>query len=172
MSGELIDTRAGGNTAHARHLVRARTLATLMDSSIPIPGTGRKIGLDPLLGLVPFVGDFTGALVSVYIVLSAARGGVPAFTLIRMLGNVALDTLAGSVPILGDLFDAGWKSNLKNVALFERHLAADPGKARTAKQVTSLGAILMIATALLALALLTFVAFLVYLGIRHGVTGK
>lgn len=143
-----------------------------MDSSIPIPGTGRKIGLDPLLGLVPFVGDFTGALVSVYIVLSAARAGVPAFTLIRMLGNVALDTLAGSVPILGDLFDAGWKSNLKNVALFERHLAADSGKARTAKQVSSLGAILMIATALLALALLTFVAFLVYLGIQHGVTGK
>jgi hypothetical protein len=83
--------------APQRHLMRARAFATLMDSSITIPGTGRKIGLDPLLGLVPFVGDFAGAILSGYIVIAAALAGVPTFTLIRMLGNIAFDTLVGSI---------------------------------------------------------------------------
>jgi hypothetical protein len=102
---------------------RVRVLSKLLDNSIPIPGTGYKIGLDPIVGLIPGIGDLLGAVLSGYIILEAARAEVPAFTLARMLVNVGVDTLVGAVPALGDVFDAAWKSNTKNVALLERHLA-------------------------------------------------
>ena len=99
-----------------------RALARLLDNSIPIPGTPWKIGFDPIVGLIPGIGDLIGAVLSGYIVLEAARAEVPAFTLARMLMNVGIDTLLGAVPAFGDVFDAAWKSNTKNVALLERHL--------------------------------------------------
>ena len=101
---------------------RVRALARLLDDSIPIPGTPWKIGFDPIVGLIPGIGDLIGAVLSGYIVLEAARAEVPPFTLARMLLNVGIDTLLGSVPAFGDVFDAAWKSNTKNVALLERHL--------------------------------------------------
>ena len=110
---------------------RVRVLAKLLDNSIGIPGTGWKIGFDPIVGLIPGIGDLIGAVLSGYIILEAARAEVPSFTLARMLMNVGIDTLLGAVPALGDVFDAAWKSNMKNVALLERHLsrgAASSGK--------------------------------------------
>jgi hypothetical protein len=100
----------------------------LWDAAIRVPG-GIEIGLDPLVGLVPGAGDAVGALVSGYIVLAGARLGVPGSTLVRMLANLGIDALLGAVPVAGDLFDVAWKSNLKNVALIEQHLA-DPHAAR------------------------------------------
>jgi hypothetical protein len=102
---------------------RVRVLAKLLDNAIAIPGTGWKIGFDPIVGLIPGIGDLIGAVLSGYIILEAARAEVPAFTLTRMLVNVGVDTLLGSVPAVGDVFDAAWKSNTKNVALLERHFA-------------------------------------------------
>ncbi len=104
---------------------RVRVLAKLLDNSIAIPGTGWKIGFDPIVGLIPGIGDLIGAVLSGYIVLEAARADVPAMTLMRMLANVGIDTLLGAIPALGDVFDAAWKSNTKNVALLERHLSGD-----------------------------------------------
>lgn len=158
--------------ASERTLSRARSVATLLDSSIPIPGTGRKIGLDPILGLIPLVGDFAGALLSGYIVLAAAQAGAPTLTLIRMVANVAFDTLVGSVPAIGDLFDAAWKSNTKNVALFESHLAANAGQERSPQKAFRLGGILLVVSALAALALFTFVLGLVYLVAVHSLFGR
>jgi hypothetical protein len=103
---------------------RVRVLAKLLDNSISIPGTRWKIGFDPIVGLIPGIGDLIGAVMSGYIVLEAVRADVPAFTLARMLVNVGIDTLLGAVPAVGDLFDAAWKSNMMNVALLERHLVA------------------------------------------------
>jgi len=103
---------------------RVRALARLLDNAITVPGTNWKIGLDPIIGLIPGVGDMVGAVLSGYIVLEAVRAEVPTFTLARMLVNVGIDTLVGSVPALGDVFDAAWKSNSMNVALLERHLVA------------------------------------------------
>ena len=103
---------------------RVRVLAKLLDNSISIPGTPWKIGFDPIVGLIPGIGDLIGALLSGYIVLEAVRADVPAFTLARMLLNVGIDTLLGAVPAVGDLFDAAWKSNVMNVALLERHVVA------------------------------------------------
>jgi hypothetical protein len=102
---------------------RVRVLSKLLDNSIPVPGTGWKVGFDPIIGLIPGIGDLIGAVLSGYIILEAARAEVPALTLGRMLVNVGVDTLLGAVPAVGDVFDAAWKSNTKNVALLERHLA-------------------------------------------------
>lgn len=105
-----------------RRLERVERLATLLDNAILIPGTRFRIGLDPLLGLVPGLGDALGALASAWIVVEAARLGASRTVLVRMLYNVAVDTLVGAIPGAGDLFDFVWKSDAKNVALLRRHL--------------------------------------------------
>lgn len=104
------------------HVRGARALARLLDAAIRIPGTNFRIGLDPILGLMPGLGDVAGAGLAGYTVLVAARFGAPRSVILRMLGNVAFDTLVGTVPLLGDLFDAGWKANTRNVALLEQFL--------------------------------------------------
>ncbi|MDQ6635783.1 MAG: DUF4112 domain-containing protein [Gemmatimonadota bacterium] len=98
----------------------ARALAHVLDDGVRIPVIGVRFGLDPVIGLIPGLGDFAGAIMSGYVVLVGARLGAPRSVILRMLGNVAVDTVAGSVPLLGDLFDVGWKSNLRNVALLDR----------------------------------------------------
>jgi hypothetical protein len=103
---------------------RVRVLAKLLDNAITIPGTSWKIGFDPLVGLIPGIGDLIGAVMSGYIILEAVRADASGFMLARMLTNVGIDTLLGAIPGLGDVFDAAWKSNSMNVALLERHLAA------------------------------------------------
>ena len=172
MTLSSVETQAVALSSSEKSLSRARTLATLLDSSIPIPGTSRRIGLDPLLGLIPVVGDYAGALLSSYIVIAAAQAGAPSFTLIRMIGNIALDTLVGSVPLVGDLFDAGWKSNVKNVSLFERHVAANASAGRSVKQIGKLSGLFLVVTSLLAIALFTFVAALLYFTIAHAIFGR
>lgn len=104
-------------------------LAWLLDSSIPVPGTRLRIGLDPLLGLVPVVGDLIGMLFSAYILVQAARLGIPRVTLMRMGFNVTVEAAVGILPLVGDLFDFGWKANRKNVDLLKAHLR-DPGRAK------------------------------------------
>ena len=103
----------------AEREVRARLnfLAWLLDSSIPIPGTRLTIGLDALIGLVPFIGDLIGVLASSFILAEANRMGVGRTILARMAFNVAVEGLIGVVPIVGDVFDAAWKANQKNVRL-------------------------------------------------------
>jgi Domain of unknown function (DUF4112) len=103
---------------------RVRVLANLLDNSISIPGTPWKIGFDPIVGLIPGIGDVIGAVLSGYIVLEAIQLEVPSFTLARMLVNIGIDTILGAVPGIGDVFDAAWKSNMMNVALLDRHLDA------------------------------------------------
>lgn len=102
-------------------LQRVRRLSYLLDNAIPIPGTRWRFGLDPLLGLLPGGGDMAGAILSAYIVFEAARFGLPRSTLVRMLANLVLDSALGSLPVMGDVFDATWKSNSRNLALLEAH---------------------------------------------------
>ena len=103
-------------------LARARTLTNLLDNAVRVPGTSMRFGLDPVLGLVPGLGDVAGAALSGYVVLLASQLGAPTTVIVRMLGNVVIDTVGGTFPVIGDLFDAGWKSNSRNLALLERHL--------------------------------------------------
>jgi hypothetical protein len=118
-SGEILISDA--------RMRRVRTLARVLDNAISIPGTSWKIGLDPMIGLIPGVGDMIGAVLSGYIVLEAVRAEVPTFMLARMLVNIGIDTVLGAVPAVGDVFDAAWKSNIMNVTLLERHLVATGG---------------------------------------------
>jgi uncharacterized protein DUF4112 len=105
-----------------RELERLRTLSRLLDSAFVIPGTRYRIGLDGIVGLVPGIGDAIGAIFSLYIIFQAARMGVPKATLARMIGNVGVDTIVGEIPLLGDLFDVGFKSNIRNMSLIEQHV--------------------------------------------------
>jgi hypothetical protein len=118
----------------SRRVERLRRLGYLLDNSIPIPGTGFRFGLDSIIGLVPGVGDLLGGALSVYIVLEAARLGVPRTLLARMGYNVAVDALVGAVPVLGDLFDAGYKANLRNLALVHEHLERPTAARRSGRQ--------------------------------------
>ena len=128
---------------------RVRVLAKLLDNSLSIPGTPWKIGFDPIVGLIPGIGDLIGAVLSGYIVLEAVRLEVPAFTLARMLVNIGIDTVLGAVPGIGDVFDAAWKSNLMNVALLERHLVATAGAPPKRHNVLGLMAIAVIVLVLI-----------------------
>ena len=114
----------------AATLEQVRRLARTLDNSIPLPG-GVRIGWDAVLGLIPGLGDGAGAVLSSFIVIQAARLGASRAVLTRMVGNVALEALLGSVPFLGDLFDAAFKANVRNVRLLEQHLAA-PGRTQRA----------------------------------------
>ncbi|HEY9653477.1 MAG TPA: DUF4112 domain-containing protein [Coleofasciculaceae cyanobacterium] len=103
-------------------LKRVRRLSYILDDAIRIPGTRYSIGLDPILGLVPGAGDFIGTLLSAYIVLEAARLGLPRGSLIQMVSNILFETVIGTVPVVGDLVDITWKANHKNIELLEQHL--------------------------------------------------
>jgi hypothetical protein len=104
---------------------RIRQVARVMDDAFTIPGTSIRIGLDPLIGLIPGAGDVVGAGINGWIIMSAARLGASRLVLTRMLANAGVDALFGAVPFLGDLFDFAFKAHRKNLRLLEEHLA-DP----------------------------------------------
>jgi hypothetical protein len=104
-----------------QRLEALRAAARLLDSAFEIPGTGYRIGLDPIVGLVPWIGDLFSPLFTIGLLWLARDLSLPRVVQARMLFNVGIDTLVGMVPIAGDLFDFAWKSNNMNMALLERH---------------------------------------------------
>jgi len=105
-------------------------LSWLMDDLIKIPGLNWRFGLDALVGLIPGFGDTVTSMVSFYILASAVRYRVPKVTLLRMGLNIGIDYLVGSFPVVGDLFDAWWKSNQMNVALLSKRATVSASEAR------------------------------------------
>ncbi|MEG4105368.1 DUF4112 domain-containing protein [Microcoleus sp. S13_C5] len=117
------------NKSQLASLRRLRQISHLLDNAIPIPGTKYRIGLDPILGLIPGGGDLIGSIFAGYIVFKAAQMGVPQETLVKMAANIVFDTVAGTVPVAGDLLDVAWKANVKNIELLDAHLGSpEPGK--------------------------------------------
>jgi hypothetical protein len=98
-------------------------VARLMDSQFQLPGTRFRFGLDPLLGLLPIVGDLSTTAVSVALLLTMLRHGASGAVVVRMALNILLDTVVGAIPIIGNVFDFAYKSNERNVALLRRHYA-------------------------------------------------
>ncbi|MDH3709485.1 MAG: DUF4112 domain-containing protein [Cyclobacteriaceae bacterium] len=92
-----------------------------MDEAFRIPGTNIRFGLDPILGLIPFIGDLISYGISGTMVLSMVRHGVSGKALLMMLGNITLDYLISSIPILGDIFDFGFKANQRNLRILHKH---------------------------------------------------
>lgn len=114
---------------------RMRLVARVLDDSIRIPGTDVRIGLDPLLGVLPVAGDVASGVLSLYIVAESARLGVSYTTLVRMLAHVAIDVAGGSIPVVGDIFDAAWKANTRNLDLALDDLTADGPASRSAVEI-------------------------------------
>lgn len=156
LEGEVLPPESDGERERRERLA---FLAWLLDSSIPIPGTSLTVGLDAVIGLLPFIGDLLGVLLSSYILAEASRMGVGRRILARMAFNVAIEGVVGIVPVFGDAFDAAWKANQMNVRLLNEW-AERPHRARRTSGLFLAG---------LALALLAFLAaciFLTYLLLR------
>ena len=104
-----------------RRIELLRRVARLLDSAVAVPGTSFRFGLDPVLGLIPGLGDLVSPLFTLGLIWQARDLGVPRVVLMRMIFNAGVDALIGLFPVAGDLFDFAWKSNNKNLALLERH---------------------------------------------------
>jgi hypothetical protein len=100
-----------------------RRLAELLDAAFVVPGKSYRVGLDPILGLIPGLGDIVSPLFTITILWEARELRLPRIVQLRMIFNVAVDAMLGAVPGVGDLFDFAWKANLRNLALLEGHAA-------------------------------------------------
>lgn len=151
--------RSPGDSApqDQRRRARLRQLAWLLDSSIPIPGTGWSIGVDALIGLFPFLGDLAGVLLSGYILVEARRLGASKAVLGRMALNIAVEGVAGLVPFFGDLFDAAFKANQRNVRLLDAWLDR-PAKAERASRWLLVGILAALAALMIGGFVLVFLA--------------
>ena len=104
-----------------QRLLALRRVAELMDSAFVVPGTTYRIGLDPIIGLVPWIGDLVSPAFTVALLWQARDVRIPKIVLLRMIFNAAIDALIGTVPLVGDLFDFGFKANQMNFALLDKH---------------------------------------------------
>ncbi|MFB2838200.1 DUF4112 domain-containing protein [Floridanema evergladense] len=116
-------------------LNRIRKFTYLMDSAFRVPLIGFRFGLDPIIGLIPGAGDLVSTVFSAYLIYLAARFQLPPQILREMIFNVALEAAVGTVPLVGDLFDAYYKSNIRNLALLEKHLGIEDPE--TIEQINS-----------------------------------
>ena len=107
--------------AQEQRLGALRQVSRLLDSAFLVPGTSWRVGLDPILGLVPGIGDLVSPLFTIGLLWQARDLRLPRVVQVRMIFNVAIDSFVGMVPLLGDLFDFAWKSNDMNMALLEQH---------------------------------------------------
>ncbi len=112
----------GGTQDPQAQLAELAKLAALLDTRYRIPGTRLRFGIDAILGLVPGIGDSLAALPALYLIWRARQLGVPKGLLLRMIANVGLDTVFGSVPVAGNVFDLFFKASRRNVALLRRHI--------------------------------------------------
>ena len=120
-----FDFDLAGPPSRGARVARINALATLLDTALVIPGTTVRFGLDALIGLFPAVGDIITTALSLFIVHEAYQLGAPRHVIVRMLGNVALDGVFGTVPLVGDAFDVLWRANRRNMRLLREWLERD-----------------------------------------------
>jgi Domain of unknown function (DUF4112) len=139
--GEVIGHSRREQFASAER--RIGRVTKVLDELISVPGTSTKVGLDPVIGLIPIVGDAVAALVGGWVILEASRFGVPRIVLARMVLNLTVDLAIGAIPLLGDLYDVVFHSNSRNLELFRRH-ALDPAASTRGEQALFIGLALLI----------------------------
>ena len=147
-------------------LERLRRLSHLLDDAIPIPGTRYRVGWEAVVGLVPGVGDLVGGGFSLYIILQAARMGATASLLMRMGWNLLVDIVVGAVPLLGDLFDAGYKANMRNLALLDGHARSPVQSGRASRRFV---AVLLVLLGLMLVGAFALAVFLIQLAFSRPV---
>lgn len=124
---DLFDALKATGPSRADSLARMELLARLLDGAFLIPGTNQRVGFDALIGLIPVVGDAISAALSSYIVWEARQLGLPRWKIARMIGNIAIDTAIGAVPLAGDVFDVFFRANRRNMQIVRDHLARKHG---------------------------------------------
>jgi hypothetical protein len=129
---------------------RYAAVSRILDDLVPVPGTNQRIGLDPIIGLIPWFGDLVSAVVGFWLIAEAARFRIPTVVLTRMVLNTTVDLLVGLVPFLGDLFDVVSRSNARNLELFRRH--ATDVHASTAEHRAFLAGLVLVVVGVLWLA--------------------
>ena len=112
-------------SSSAQRFSLAKFLADWLDQRFTIPGTSIRIGLDPILGLIPGIGDMIANLAGSAIILIAAQYRLPKIVLLRMGLNVALNAMIGAIPVFGDIFSIWFRSNVKNAQLLERYVSVE-----------------------------------------------
>ena len=142
VTGEVLEGSSRAERFHAAE-VRIQRVTHLLDELVPIPGTNQRVGLDPVIGLIPIVGDVTAAAVGGWVILEAARFGVPRWALGRMVVNLVVDLAIGLIPFLGDLFDIVSRSNSANLGIFRRH-ALDPDATTTGHKAFFAGLVVLL----------------------------
>jgi hypothetical protein len=152
VSGEVV----GASRAERFRAVEARIsrVTHVLDELVRVPGTNQRVGLDPLIGLIPVAGDVVAALVGSWVIAEAARFGVPRIALARMVVNLLVDLAVGLIPFLGDLIDFVSRSNSANLELFRRH-ALDPDATTSGHWGFFAGLILMLVGTIWLVATLT-----------------
>ena len=136
-------------------------LAWLLDNSIPIPATGRRIGLDAVIGLIPVAGDLASAGIGLFVVWRGARLGVPRVVVARMLLNSAVDLAVGAIPVVGDAFDLWFKANTRNLRLMRRYLEEPQASTRGSwVAIAALAAAVLVVAILLAFVVVGLVGVL------------
>jgi hypothetical protein len=138
-----------------------RRWAVLLDSVFKVPGLPVRFGLDAILGLVPGLGELTTPFFTVALLVTGVRMRVPPVVLARMVINAAVDAIAGLVPIIGDLFDIGWKANQRNLDLLERHLVPGTPPTRADRWIVAAGVGLIALVVLLTVAVLVLAVWMV-----------
>lgn len=124
---EFFEALKSAGPTRADAVARMEALATFLDSAILIPGTNQRVGFDALIGLIPGVGDVITTALSAYIIWEARQLGLPRWKIARMIGNVALDTTLGAVPLAGDVFDVFFRANKRNMRIVREHIGRKHG---------------------------------------------
>ena len=139
--GEVV----GRSRAERFHAIETRIhrVTHVLDELVPLPGTHHRFGLDPAIGLIPVVGDVFAAIIGSWVILEAARFGVPRIVIGRMVVNLSVDLAIGAIPLIGDVFDIVSRSNTQNLELFRRH-ALDPGASTRGQQAFFAGLVLIL----------------------------
>ncbi|HEX7860360.1 MAG TPA: DUF4112 domain-containing protein [Verrucomicrobiae bacterium] len=144
----------------SKRLERMRGLSRLLDTAFQLPG-GFRIGIDPIIGLIPGIGDFISSSLSVWLLYDAARLGIPKRILAFMIFNVMMEAAVGAIPILGNLVDAVWKANARNMRLVERYYQPSMRERSFLKLAAFLVSTLILVYGSIAFALYLLIAWLV-----------
>jgi hypothetical protein len=149
-----------------QNLEKLDKLAWWLDSSIRIPGTGWRIGLDGIIGLVPGIGDLTAGALSGYILLQALRMGVAPMVIARMVINILLESVVGIVPVIGDIFDFAFKANQRNVRLMQAYLDSP----NPVQQRSTITVILVLVAVIAVLVLTVWLVFSLLIALFQAIT--
>ncbi|HUP48683.1 MAG TPA: DUF4112 domain-containing protein [Thermoanaerobaculia bacterium] len=144
-------------------LVALRRFADLMDEAFLVPGTSRRVGLDPIVGLLPGIGDIVTGAMSTWIIIGALRHRVPVKKIFRMLFNLVADIVIGAVPLAGDLFDALHKQNTKNMRILMQYRNRRLPPRRMIEIAAAAILVMIIVAAFAVLAMLTAIASVIWI---------